>query len=95
MRLEDVTYCPPLVWIPGAEAHGYLLAWLKHELTQEWSAILTWCKITGDEPTYKRMVVTTRAAGLQPMETAAAYRKVPRLLLTTTGTIEPLPRPEG
>ncbi|KAB2350336.1 hypothetical protein [Actinomadura rudentiformis] len=90
MRFEEHLYCPPLVWLSGVQAHGYLLAWVKHEKTGEWRGVVTWTRVSGDRTNHQRLVITAEARGLRPMEAPAAYAGVPRLLLTTSGEIEVL-----
>ena len=89
-RAEDLVPCPPLVWLPGAQQPGYLLAWMRTESTGAWEAVVTWVRVRGEgsAATYQRMVVTTSSA--RPLEDTGAYARVPRLIRRSDGRIERL-----
>jgi len=91
MDLEKVVDCPPMVWLTGVSAPGFLLGWIRHDVSGEWHAIVVWIRVTGqDRPHHQKLLITSAAHGVKPMEGAHAYRHVPRLALRRDGTVEKL-----
>jgi hypothetical protein len=80
--------CPPIVELGGGVV-GHLLCWELHERDGSWHAWVSWVQSTGNPVRHRHTIACVRAGTLQPIETPAAYKHVPRRVLGRDGLIRP------
>lgn len=90
-QVKDEPWSPPLVVLDRAEPiTAFLICWELQEYSGEWWAWVAWVRDRRGEP-FKHLV-SVPASGLRPVESAAAYARVPRRVHGRDGQVRPWTR---